>query len=367
MKILFIIQGEGRGHLTQAISMAQILRKEGHEPVGVLVGKSAHRQLPDFFEKNINIPIQTFESPNFLPAPHGRSAGLRKSIRGNIAKLPGFVRSIIFLRNQIKQSGADLVINFYELLTGITYGIFRPETPLVCVAHQYIFLHPDYKFPKADALSLYLLKLFTRITALGADKKLALSLRPMRPFASENLTVVPPLLREELFKISPTNGEYLHGYLLNSGFRKDLEKWCRQENARQTDIFWEHGSESPHPKLNYHPLNDSRFLEYMAGCKGYITTAGFESVCEAVYLGKPVFMVPTHIEQDCNAHDAVAYGVGIASDRFDLSGFEEYIGQYKPLYEYQDWIRQGNFKIGCELERILTRIAPVTLDTLIPA
>jgi hypothetical protein len=32
-KFLFIIQGEGRGHLTQAISLAQLLRDNGHEVV----------------------------------------------------------------------------------------------------------------------------------------------------------------------------------------------------------------------------------------------------------------------------------------------------------------------------------------------
>ena len=40
MKILFIIQGEGRGHLTQALSLRQMLQTEGHEVVGAMVGKN---------------------------------------------------------------------------------------------------------------------------------------------------------------------------------------------------------------------------------------------------------------------------------------------------------------------------------------
>ena len=40
MKVLFIVQGEGRGHLTQAITLEEILRRNGHEVVEVLVGKS---------------------------------------------------------------------------------------------------------------------------------------------------------------------------------------------------------------------------------------------------------------------------------------------------------------------------------------
>ena len=33
MKFLFIVQGEGRGHLTQAITLEEILRRNGHEVV----------------------------------------------------------------------------------------------------------------------------------------------------------------------------------------------------------------------------------------------------------------------------------------------------------------------------------------------
>ena len=43
MKFLFIVQGEGRGHLTQAITLEEILRRNGHEVVEVLVGKSSSR------------------------------------------------------------------------------------------------------------------------------------------------------------------------------------------------------------------------------------------------------------------------------------------------------------------------------------
>lgn len=49
MKYLFIIQGEGRGHLTQAMTMEKLLRSRGHEVVEMLVGKSESRKLPSFF------------------------------------------------------------------------------------------------------------------------------------------------------------------------------------------------------------------------------------------------------------------------------------------------------------------------------
>ena len=58
----------------------------------------------------------------------------------------------------------------------------------------------------------------------------------------------------------------------------------------------------------------------MAGCRGYITTAGFESVCEALYLNKPVMLIPAHLEQEINAADASSIpGAATTGDSFDLS------------------------------------------------
>ena len=34
MKVIFVVQGEGRGHLTQALALKQQLLREGHEVVG---------------------------------------------------------------------------------------------------------------------------------------------------------------------------------------------------------------------------------------------------------------------------------------------------------------------------------------------
>ena len=33
MRFLFIVQGEGRGHLTQALTLEDMLRRNGHEVV----------------------------------------------------------------------------------------------------------------------------------------------------------------------------------------------------------------------------------------------------------------------------------------------------------------------------------------------
>ena len=38
MKYLFIVQGEGRGHLTQAMTLERMLERHGHQVVGISPG-----------------------------------------------------------------------------------------------------------------------------------------------------------------------------------------------------------------------------------------------------------------------------------------------------------------------------------------
>ena len=94
MNYIFIIQGEGRGHMTQAISLFHILKENGHEVSHAIVGKSKRRELPAFFFKKIGTPITQLESPNFITDKHHRSISIFKTLLVNIAKLGTYLRSI---------------------------------------------------------------------------------------------------------------------------------------------------------------------------------------------------------------------------------------------------------------------------------
>lgn len=358
MRILFVIQGEGRGHLTQALSLRQKLEAEGHEVVAALVGKSPARCLPYFFLRKIGVPIHTFESPNFLPTAQNKQVNLWKSVAYNVFRTPKYLHSMRFIARMIRETKAEVVVNFYELLTGLTYALFRPKATMICVAHQYLFLHPEFRFPSGYALSLASLCFFTRLTAIGATKKLALSFRKMPEVVGKGLVVVPPLLRQEVLEQTPIRGDYLHGYLLNSGFSEEVQAWHSRHPAVGLHFFWDkrgvQAEERVDDTLSFHALDDQLFVQYMAGAKAYATTAGFESVCEAMFLDKPVLMVPTHIEQRCNAYDAALSGAGVASEDFNLDKLLSLAERPVEHVAFRHWVRQADWLILREFREDLS-------------
>lgn len=353
MKYMFAIQGEGRGHLTQAISLKQMLERNGHEVVAVLVGSSKKRELPAFFVKQINTEIIQFQSPNFLPVPKDKKPFLLASILYNLLLLPVYIESIFTIRRSIRQKKVDIVINFYELLCGVTYGIFNPKPIMINIAHQYYFLTNNFQYTGNKKFQFFLLNIYSRFTALNSTKILALSFRNEETEQYEDIRIVPPLLRKEVLQEIPIKGNYIHGYLLNDGFSTELVNWSEKNGKEKMHFFWDKKDVKSTVHLNkyisMHTLDDKRFLYYMASAKAYATTAGFESVCEAMYLQKPVLMVPTHIEQECNALDALRTKAGVSASGFDMDALLKFIPDFEPNHEFRYWVNAAEKCILTEL------------------
>ena len=90
---------------------------------------------------------------------------------------------------------------------------------------------------------------------------------------------------------------------------------------------------------------DLNSLKSLLNAKGYITTAGFESICEALLLGKLVLMVPVagQYEQACNAIEAVGAGAGISDDHFNIERFLIYVNDFKSQKKaFRDWMETGS-------------------------
>ena len=129
MRVLFVVQGEGRGHLMQAIAVSRMLKSAGHDLVEVLVGKSSGRVIPQFFYEQIGAPVRCFDSPNFMPTVRNRRPPLLRSVAYNVVRLPRYALSVRFIHQRIRAGRVDMVLNFYELLTGLLYLFCRPAAP----------------------------------------------------------------------------------------------------------------------------------------------------------------------------------------------------------------------------------------------
>ena len=94
-------------------------------------------------------------------------------------------------------------------------------------------------------LNVALLKFFTRLTAIGARERLALSFRVMKDDDKCHIRVVPPLLRREVLLYESCKGDYVHGYMVNSGFGENIMEWHKKHPDIPLHFFWDKWEEEP--------------------------------------------------------------------------------------------------------------------------
>jgi len=341
LRVLFTVQGEGRGHMTQALALAGMLQRRGHAVVGAVVG-GGRAEVPSFFRRGLATRVETVESPGFVAGAGGRIRPAATVLRA-LAQAGRYRPGLDAITAAIDRTEPDVVVNFYEGLMGL-HGLLRvTDVPVVAVGHQFMMGHPAYPLAAGWPAQRLALQAYTSLVGAGAATRLGLSFydAPDRP----GLRVVPPLLRQAVFELAdrPCDGSILV-YLMEPALAPQLAAWSDRHPGVRLHVF---STVRPHdhsPALAFHALSGPAFLERMAAARAVVCTAGFETVSEAMWLGKPALMVPTpgHYEQRCNAADAVATGAGVAAATLDLDPLLEHLDHYRPAPEpFRQWVARA--------------------------
>jgi uncharacterized protein (TIGR00661 family) len=360
--------------MTQALALQRLLHDAGHSVEHVVVGHPKEDPLPAFFESKMEAPLTRIASPNFVADANRQSVRPWSTLFREVLRMPFFVKELRTIDRLVQRHQPHVIVNFFEPAGGV-YGLWRSSgVPVVSVAHQYMFYHPAYCFPEGSRIPGQAARLFARITDLGAVRRLALSLYPAPDRPNDDLVVLPPLLREDVFTLplGRTEPFYLI-YILNSGYADAVIRWHDAHPDVPLHCFWDRPSAAPTERydatLTFHQLHDETFLKLMARCKGLVCTAGFESIAEAMYLGKPVQVVPVggHFEQWCNAFDTVRAGAGIRSDGFNIDRLRDFIPAYShDASAFRRWLHDGRDRFVEEIERVAAP-ARAPGQTVVPA
>ena len=111
MRFVFIVQGEGRGHTTQAIAVKEVVEKHGHSVDLVLVGHRGDRPinlLKNAFEKVVEFP-----SPNLVYKSNRRNVSMTNTVMETVRSSDKYMDALEMINYYIDNYQPDVVINFF--------------------------------------------------------------------------------------------------------------------------------------------------------------------------------------------------------------------------------------------------------------
>jgi uncharacterized protein (TIGR00661 family) len=344
-----------------------MLEANGHEIVIGLVGTVNPSKIPVLLREKANFKIELFQSPSLVFNKKTNALSVRKTVLEAIPNLIEYKKSISLIKNAMAYYEPDVIINFYDFLGGVYLAFHKPKAKVVCIGHQYLMVNDNFNHPTGHWVDRQMVNFNTWVTGLGSHKKLALSFSPFKNH--KNIISVPPLLRNELKTYTIENKSFILVYLTQAELVTEVLLQALKHPETIFEIFIDKEISQIPNNVRINPISSSVFLQKMALCKGIISTAGFEAICEAMYLGKPALMVPikNHYEQHCNAIDAQRAGAGLFAQKIDVGLFLKYIETYQPANQ-QKWIDTAETtflkELGVPKKQKLKRISEKALQTV---
>ena len=290
----------------------------------------------------MKLPVRQLPTLEFK-YKNSRAVSNTATLLGAFGNLPEYFRIVRQLDAIVRETQPDVILNFFEPMAAFYAITRRARPPVVTIGHQFMFQHPGYAHPPRLWKQLLSVRIYTWLLGARATK-LALSLYAAPDLPAQRIFVGPPIMRKQLFSLTPNpNGDFVLVYLLNHGYADQIIAWSAKNPRTRLHCFYDKPgapAEFQHsPSLTFHRLDGEKFLTMMADCRHVVCTAGFESVSEAAWLGKPLFLVPVehHVEQQVNALDAQQFGIGIAENSFNLDRLAE-LPERLPTENFRAWL-----------------------------
>lgn len=303
--IIVSLSGEGRGHATRVRTLVEQLRQE-HE-ITVLAPGDAFTFLAPLYEDS-DVRVREIPGLRFRYRESGRldALGTATGAAGYLRGFPCLMRTV---QNLLVKETFDLAITDFE--PALLRAARQCGVPVLSVSHQHFLLSYDLRcLPWALRLHAAYMRWIVRAYYSGQARTVVSSFYfpPLRR-GCRKVTQVGVLLRPELRCTTPARGDYLVAYLRRFAPPQAL---LALSACRHPVRVYGLGERPSQGRLTFHVVSEAGFLEDLVGCAGLVATAGNQLVGEALFLGKPCFVMPEagNFEQYINAHFLARTGAG---------------------------------------------------------
>ncbi len=304
-KVCISLSGEGRGHATRVRAIIESIRHE-HD-VSVFASNDAFEFLDGLYRGN-RVGVHRISGLRFHYTQKGRLNFLRTGIEA-VSSFRRLWHARQALEEHLQREQPDLVVVDFEPI--LPRAARRLGLPFVSVDHQHFLTTYDLRtLPWRLRLQALLMASVVRGYYSGQRETVVSSFffPPLRR-GCHNVTQVGVMLRPEVLARAPERRGHLVAYWRRFVPSSVLDGL--QATRREVRIYGL-GEQPRRGNLVFRGIEEHRFLEDLATCDALVSTAGNQLVGEALYLSKPILVLPEarNFEQYINAHFLAQTGAG---------------------------------------------------------
>ncbi len=302
MRILYGVFGHGRGHATRALGVLPQLM-ERHE-VLVVAGGDAYDTLVRAGHRVLRVgTVQYAYGPRGERCLWQSAARNWRSVMDLTINGP-ITRTVVAETRAFDPHAAICDADPWTHKVASRLGV-----PRINFDHFGVLVYCRPPFAAGDRLRILRDAAAYRVM-VGRPHRIIVSSFYDAP-TERGVQLVGPLLRDEVRALRAERGDFLLAYL-NKGEHQLVPHVDRALRTLGLPVVVygtaREGTDGP---LDFRPPGNESFLRDLAACRAVFSTAGNQLVGEALYLGKPMLVMPENTpEQRINALAVERLGVG---------------------------------------------------------
>jgi uncharacterized protein (TIGR00661 family) len=304
-RILYGVQGDSNGHLSRALTVAELLK--GHEIL--FAGGGSVAQVRRQGRAHEPLPLLA------TPLKDDR-VDLLATARAGAGALCGRSKWIRRLAEIIRAFDPALILTDYEYFTPLAAR--RAGRTCISLDHQHVLTRTRYEPPPGQRLSRCMTAAAIRGLMSRASRYFMSSFYhpPVRDPRCDEL--FGTLVRADALGLAPSSGDHAVVYVRGA----DFGRLCRLLSGRRREYrIYGFGRHRESGNLKFRDLSRGGFLADLASSAYVVSNAGHGLLSEALQLGKPILCFPTRLayEQCWNAIHVERGGYGACAMRLDVS------------------------------------------------
>jgi uncharacterized protein (TIGR00661 family) len=212
------------------------------------------------------------------------------------------------------------------------------DVPTISVDHQHVFDRFEHPARVAARLSSRrAVRAFVSAKTARCDAYVVTSFffPPERERNTTPTFLVGPIVRPELERVTPTNGEHVLVYQTTSGDPRLVDAL---RSVRARFVVYGLGRSETIGNVELRAFDEVGFVRDLASARAVMANGGFTAISEAVYLGKPILSVPVRgqPEQEMNAAWVDELGVGASAPFVSTRAIEAFLERAPHFRKMQD-------------------------------
>jgi uncharacterized protein (TIGR00661 family) len=301
------MSGEGRGHATRARAVVEMLR--GRHQVTLFASACAYELLARVYKQE-DVRVVPIPGLTFAYSRPGRVALLR-TLAGAARFQWAVGKHVRAVMPELEKAKPDLIISDFEPI--IPRAARLAGMPFVSFDHQHYLVASDLSAlpfglrQRARMAAPFVSALYD----WQRDTIVSSFYAPPLKRSHRGTTWIGTLIRPELVRLKPQRGSYLLAYMRRETSPHTLAALAAC--GREVRLYGL-GERPRQGSLRFFAIDERRFLDDLGGCAAVVSTAGNQLVGEALYLRKPLLVLPEalNFEQAVNAYFLEQSGAGWA-------------------------------------------------------